>query len=139
MCIFFKANSRNDLTEKSNADTSKTGVVFRSKSSNTIQASKDNRSSTNSTANLKHSKSFSSVSQSNKSTNLNLDDFNKRSAFLSSKGFKSSTNLALFAKTHDNEKETKFDYDELFDPSIVFLASYRCRYYDHKRCIRKGI
>ncbi len=32
----------------------------------------------------------------------------------------------------------QLEKDELFDPSLVFVSSYRCFYYDTKRRIRKG-
>ncbi len=112
-------------------------VVFRSKSISALKPQENSCIRTNSTGNLNCSKPIASVSPIGKasilSTDSNLDDFKKRSALLNSKTFKSSQNLALLAND-----ETKFDHDELFDPSIVFLVSYRCRYYDSKRRIRKG-
>jgi hypothetical protein len=99
-------------------------VVFRSKSLHTLNNPNDNPKTNRLSVPIDRS-------------NLIIDDFKRRSAILNTKTFKSNTNLDEFdGKELKNNEKT--DYDELFDPSIVFINSYRCRYYDFNRRIRKG-
>ena len=105
-------------------------VVFRSKSSSGLKSDNEQQQSTKPVSPTR--KSTSSINSATASINQNDEEYKKR--ILNLKSYKSSTNLQLFAKKSDKVEQ----HDELFDPSIVFQSSFRCRYYDQNKCIRKG-